>query len=440
MGAFAAGLGTDDVVMPLVTRTLKGRKPHFDEALFFEPEEGCNYAAHHVINLADVKPLIALYPSPDNCVSVQEKFGMKLDGCFVRACTTTQEDLVLAAMVLQQAMLVGKRPSTNGNRRVTSGSLEIIDQLEELGLVRVYEEAGFTVGVPSCSFCLGIGADVAGENEVWLSSQNRNFRNRMGKGSLGNLSSAAVLAASSFDMEVVDSQSYLDKIKKDDFDSYRNWVESDPSTSSPAKTTKSYKVFGDNIDTDAVIPAHVMGLNKSSPLWPAECETELDVLAAKSFAYVRPEFPQKVKDGFNIIVAGTAFGSGSSREEPLSAGVQAVIAKSFAYIYARNQANDALLGIVVTDEKFHELASEGEEVTVDLRTRVVSVNDHQVAFSLTQLEEAFLNGGGLKNLFKQHKAELFRAAMRGKVPKPIASSGVGYGDDCGSTAASSPSW
>ncbi|KAE8903839.1 hypothetical protein PF005_g9312 [Phytophthora fragariae] len=98
-----------------------------------------------------------------------------------------------------------------------------------------------------------------------------------------------------------------------------------------------------------------------------ECETELDVLAAKSFAYVHPEFQQKVKDGFNIIVAGTAFVSCLSREEAAiclkAVCVQGVIAKSFAYIYARNQPNNALLGIVVTDEKFHELANEGEEVT-----------------------------------------------------------------------------
>lgn len=103
----------------ITQRVLEARESHFDEALFFEPDEGCNYAAHHVINLADVKPLIALYPSPDNCVSVQEKFGMKLDGCFIGACTTTQEDLILGAMVLQQAMLEGKRPSANGQRRVT---------------------------------------------------------------------------------------------------------------------------------------------------------------------------------------------------------------------------------------------------------------------------------------------------------------------------------
>jgi homoaconitate hydratase len=467
-GGIAGVFEADEITQ----HVLEGRDSHFDEALFFRADEGCSYAAHHVIDLGDVKPLIAMYPSPDNCVQVTEKLGMPLDGCFIGACTTTQEDLILGALVLQQAMLEGKRPSSKGYRRVTPGSLEIIARLKELGFVRIYEEAGFTVGVPSCSYCVGIGADVAGENEVWLSSQNRNFRNRMGKGSIGNLTSAACVAASSFDMEVADPTPYISKISKDDFNRYRNWLDTPTEPTQPTFTISEPKptlagdgdeqdaqvaqeqaavaaiesalpplfkgraqVFGDNIDTDAVIPAQFMGLNKESPLWPKECETELEVLASKSFAYVKPEFPQKVRDGFNIIVAGSAFGSGSSREEAAiclkAVGVQAVIAKSFAYIYARNQPNNALLGIVVTDEKFHELAQEGDEVTVDLRNRFVSVKDYKVNFTLTQVEENFLNGGGLKSLFKKYKADLFRAAMRGKAPTPISSSGVGCGSDLG---------
>ncbi|TMW65540.1 hypothetical protein Poli38472_008182 [Pythium oligandrum] len=476
-GGIAGVFAADEITK----RVLDGRDSHNDEALFFRPDPGCSYAEHHVIDLSTIKPLIAMYPSPDNCVSVQDKLGMKLDGCFIGACTTTQEDLILGAMILQQMMLEGKRPVPNGHRRVTPGSLEIIERLKQLGFVRVYEEAGFTVGVPSCSYCVGIGADVAAEGEVWLSSQNRNFHNRMGRGSIGNLASAACVAASSFDMVVTDPTPYFAKLSREDFNRYRNWIEtgdvfastshvsytvSEPQpklasnesdvqiaaeqaavaaieSALPPRFAGKVQKFGDNVDTDAVIPAQFMGLNKSSPLWPPECETEDEVLASKSFAYVRPEFPQKVKEGFNIIVAGEAFGCGSSREEAAiclkAVGVQAVIAKSFAYIYARNQPNNALLGIVVTDEKFHQLAQEGEEVTVDLRNRFVSVKDHKVTFTLTQLEENFLNGGGLKSLFKKYKTDLFRAALRGKAPQPISTPDVGCGSadaGCGSSGAS----
>lgn len=47
-----------------------------------------------------------------------------------------------------------------------------------IGLTDIYRRAGFVVGAPGCSYCLGVAADVASSGTVWLSSQNRNFRNR----------------------------------------------------------------------------------------------------------------------------------------------------------------------------------------------------------------------------------------------------------------------
>ena len=64
----------------------------------------------------------------------------------------------------------------------------------------------------------------------------------MGKSSVDNLSSAAVVASTNFDMEMVDPQPYLDKLNKADCRRYRNWIELDASIPSPAKTTKTYKV------------------------------------------------------------------------------------------------------------------------------------------------------------------------------------------------------
>ena len=76
----------------------------------------------------------------------------------------------------------GLVPKNHGKRKVVPGSLPILHRLKALGFVAVYEEAGFEVGVPGCSYCVGMGADRAGPGEVWISSQNRNFENRMGQG------------------------------------------------------------------------------------------------------------------------------------------------------------------------------------------------------------------------------------------------------------------
>jgi homoaconitate hydratase len=161
---------------------------------------------------------MALYPDPDNVVPVTTKSGMKLDGCFIGACTTTEEDLVLGALVLEAGLRMGKIPVSKGQRRVTPGSLNIIKNLERHGLLNIYKQAGFDVGAPGCSYCVGINdVDVAGEGETWLSSQNRNFRNRMGKGSFGNVTCAAVVAASSFTMEVTDAKPLLQMIDQGRF-------------------------------------------------------------------------------------------------------------------------------------------------------------------------------------------------------------------------------
>lgn len=105
---------------------------------------------------------------------------MKLDGCFIGACTTAEEDLVLAGLVLRVGLARGL-PLSPGKRHVTPGSRPIMRNLESLGLLDDFKAAGFTIGAPGCSYCVGV-VDVAEADSVWLSSQNRNFHDRMGKG------------------------------------------------------------------------------------------------------------------------------------------------------------------------------------------------------------------------------------------------------------------
>ena len=133
------------------------------------------------IDLAKVQSFLALYPSPDNVVPLKEKLGMRFDGCFIGACTTTEEELILAALVLKVG-LEENLPLAPGNRKVVPGSLPIVNRLRKLGLLDAYEQAGFIRTAPGCSMCIAMGADKAGVGETWLSSQNRNFKNRMGKG------------------------------------------------------------------------------------------------------------------------------------------------------------------------------------------------------------------------------------------------------------------
>src|SRR5260370_6245858 len=100
-------------------------------------------------------------------------------------------------------------------RSAVPGDMLIAANLKQHGIWEIYERAGFVVDPPGCSMCLGIASRKAGKGEVWLSSQNRNFENRMGEGSLAWLASAATVAASALDMVVTDPRPLLARVDRD---------------------------------------------------------------------------------------------------------------------------------------------------------------------------------------------------------------------------------
>ena len=229
-GAITGIFAPDQVTYDFINRRKLSRNKK--SSTYFHPDEDAQYVETHVIDLGKVESFVALYPKPDDVVPVSSIAGKHLDGCFIGACTTAEEDLIIGAMVLEIGLRKGLVPVENGKRKVVPGSLPILNRMKSLGFTDIYEKAGFTVGVPGCSYCVGMGADRAGEGEVWISSQNRNFENRMGKGmskflkesevknlhfegSIGNLGSAATVAASSFSMEITDPKPFLDEIDRD---------------------------------------------------------------------------------------------------------------------------------------------------------------------------------------------------------------------------------
>ncbi|NTV33296.1 MAG: 3-isopropylmalate dehydratase small subunit [Deltaproteobacteria bacterium] len=115
--------------------------------------------------------------------------------------------------------------------------------------------------------------------------------------------------------------------------------------------------FGDNVDTDAIIPARFLNVS------------DQDLLAKNCFVDLRPEFSKSVRQG-DVIVAGNNFGCGSSREHaPLAikaAGVSVVIAKSFARIFYRNAFNIGLP--ILESEEAVKNFEEGSPIQVDLES------------------------------------------------------------------------
>jgi aconitate hydratase/homoaconitate hydratase len=407
---------------------LRRRRGYNDAARYYRADDDAPYIARYPIDLASLAPQIAKPFSPDNVFAVDELVGQELDGAFIGACTTTEEELALAALVLEQALADGAElvPVESGRRIVVPGDLMIQKRFQDMGLWEIYERAGFIVDPPNCSMCLGIASRKAGKGEIWLSSQNRNFENRMGEGSLAWLASAATVAASALSMRVSDPRPLLDRIDRDRLDMIlqrqRNAPPVEITITEPEIEVAAPRAgserngaaggvirahvqrFGDSVDTDAIIPGEFCHL------------TDLTALGEKAFYYVRPEFRQRAKDGATIVVAGEGWGSGSSREMAVWAlqgiGIQAVIAKSFAFIHKRNLVNEALPYLVIRDEAFYDLATEDAELEVDLASGVVrhvaSGREFQ-AQTPTPMIQALTAEGGLVKAIQTHGKDVFAA-------------------------------
>ena len=402
------------------------RRGYNDSALYFRADEDAPYVARYPIQLDQLAPQIAKPFSPDNVFAIDDLVGQPLDGAFIGACTTTEEELALAGLVLEIALADGQAPrETAPDRRIAvPGDLLIQKNLEQAGIWDVYRRAGFTVDPPNCSMCLGIASRKAGKGEVWLSSQNRNFENRMGEGSLAWLASAATVAASSFGMAVTDPRPLLERVDRDRLARILGRQEarqlpeitvSEPEMHVEAQTTGAKEThassrvvrglvqrFGDSVDTDAIIPGEFCHL------------TKLDELGDKAFYYVRPEFRQRAREGATIIVAGEGWGSGSSREMAVwalqGAGIQAVIARSYAFIHKRNLVNEALPYLVVTDPAFYTLATEGAELEVDLARGMVRdlASGHEFqAQTPSPMIQALTAEGGLVAAVQRHGKDVF---------------------------------
>ena len=154
--------------------------------------------------------------------------------------------------------------------------------------------------------------------------------------------------------------------------------------------------FGDNVNTDVVLPGKYLPL-----IDPKE-------LGQHAMEGLDPAFTKKAKDGV-ILVAGKNFGCGSSREQaPIAlkyAGVKCVLAESFARIFYRNAIN---IGLPVLECKnVAGKVEEGDVLTVDLKTGMVKNESTGITLSATQLPpfilEILSDGGLIENLRKRMK-------------------------------------
>jgi len=171
-----------------------------------KPDEDAIYEKKINIDASDVVPLVAAPHSVDNVKAVEEVKDTKIDQVFIGTCTNGRlEDLQIAAKILK-----GKKKHPNTRLIVAPASHAIYLQALKKGVIEILVNAGAMIFPPGCAACVGVHGGILGDGEVCLSTQNRNFKGRMGNPEAEiYLSSPATAAVSAIKGEITDPREAL---------------------------------------------------------------------------------------------------------------------------------------------------------------------------------------------------------------------------------------
>ena len=422
LGATASVFPSDEVTREFLAA--QGREADFRP---LESDPDAVFDKTIEIDLDGLEPLIALPHSPDNVVKVSEVAGRRVDQVCIGSCTNSSlADLLKAAAVLR-----GNRVAENVSASVSPGSRQVLLELTRSGALADILSSGVRLLECACGPCIGMGF-APGSGAVSLRTFNRNFEGRSGTKDAGvYLCSPETAAVSAIAGVIADPRSFkkpLDvtlpaRFSVDDGGIIPPATEEEAEgletvkgpnikafpVGEPVPSAMSLRVAlkaGDNITTDHIMPAgaKILPYRSNIPYMSDFC-----------FSAVDKDFPARAKEyGKSVIVGGSNYGQGSSREHaalvPLYLGVRAVIAKSFARIHAANLVNAGIIPfefedpadydeVLLADElSFPDLSGLGRE-----RTEAMDVRTGRRFFlrcTLTDRSRQILLAGGLLNYTK----------------------------------------
>ncbi len=163
-----------------------------DEAVYADSDTA--YLEDYSLDIEGLEPLIAAPPSPTNVFPVSEKTDVKVDGVFIGSCTNgTYQDLKYAAELLR-----GRKVAPGVMLKVVPATRKTWARLLEEGLLKDIFDAGGIVSNAGCGGCASGQIGMTGEGEVQISTSNRNFKGKQGKGNtylagIGTAAASAVL-------------------------------------------------------------------------------------------------------------------------------------------------------------------------------------------------------------------------------------------------------
>lgn len=382
------------------------------------------------IDLSAVKPMIACPHSPDRVVPVETLAGTKVDQVCIGSCTNSSlQDLLKTAAILK-----GKTVALGVSVSVSPGSRQVLSMLADCGGLTQILASGVRLLECACGPCIGMGFAPNSEG-VSLRTFNRNFLGRSGtRDAQVYLVSPETAAASALTGCITDPTTLEQPLQVAvpehfavDDSAVLPPLTPEQAEHAPVLRGPNIKPFpqakpfpsklegevllqvGDNITTDHIMPAGAKILPYRS---------NIPYLSQFCFEVCDPDFPRRAQqsDGSGIIVGGSNYGQGSSREHaalvPMYLGVRCVIAKSFARIHAANLINAGILPLTFQNSVDYDAVAQGHRLTMErveqaLRAGEGEVRDQTTGRSfpvrcdLTPRQQAIVLAGGLLNYTKE---------------------------------------
>lgn len=382
------------------------------------------------IDLNTLQPMIACPHSPDNVVPVETLAGTKVDQVCIGSCTNSS----LFDMLKVAALLKGRTIAPGVSLSISPGSKQVLTMLADCGALTDILASGARLLECACGPCIGMGFS-PNSGGVSLRTFNRNFLGRSGtKDAQVYLVSpetavAAALTGTITDPQTlgpmpavtlpeqfrIDDSAVLPPAPADEADAVEVLrgpnIQPFPQSRPFADTLTAELVLkvGDNITTDHIMPAGAKILPYRS---------NIPKLAEFCFTVCDPTFPARAKAaGDGIIVGGSNYGQGSSREHaalvPMYLGIRCVVAKSFARIHAANLINAGILPLTFENPDDYDALQPGARLRIDdiragmaagslTLTDTAAGKAYSVVCSLTERQQAILLAGGLLNYTKEH--------------------------------------
>ena len=375
------------------------------------------------INLSELKPLIACPHMPDNVVTVESLKGTKVDQVCIGSCTNSS----LLDLLKVAALLKGKTIDPRVSLSISPGSRQVLSMLADCGALSDILASGARVLECACGPCIGMGFSPNSAG-VSLRTFNRNFEGRSGtKDAKVYLVSPETAVAAALTGEItdpillgempaiempkefkIDDSAVLTPASVEEAASVevlrgpniKEFPKSRPQ--GDALTAELVLKVGDNITTDHIMPAGAKILPYRS---------NIPYLSKFCFAVCDESFSERaMAAGESILVGGTNYGQGSSREHaalvPLYLGVRAVVAKSFARIHAANLINAGIMPLTFRNADDYDKLTQGDKLSLDgvwagMESGVMTLTDETtgskipVTCSFTDRQKDILKAGGL---------------------------------------------